>query len=106
VVRTCGHRGAGRSGHARAFPAFRPARFPDPLLGRIALVGMATLYVMQALLQRRPRWLAAWRRWSYAGFYLDETYTRLTLLVWPTRWTPAKDAGAQPVDLFAPGRNS
>lgn len=80
--------------------------FPDPLLGRIALVGMATLYVMQALLQRRPRWLAAWRRWSYAGFYLDEAYTRLTLLVWPTRWTPAKDAGAQPVDLFAPGRNS
>ena len=41
-----------------------------------------------ALLQRAPQVLTNWRRWSYAGFYVDEAYTRLTLRLWPTRWTP------------------
>ena len=61
---------------------------PDPLLGLIALMGMAALYLCQALLQRRPKWLSRWRRWSYAGFYLDEAYTRLALRLWPAHWTP------------------
>ena len=52
---------------------------PDPLLGRVALSGMAALYVWQALIHAQPHRLAAWRRWSYAGFYLDEAFTRLAL---------------------------
>nr|WP_315473062.1 NADH-quinone oxidoreductase subunit L [uncultured Undibacterium sp.] len=61
---------------------------PHQELGLIALVGMAALYCFQALLQGRPQLLTHWRRWSYAGFYLDEAYTRLALHIWPTRWTP------------------
>lgn len=72
---------------------------PHNGLGLIALSGMAALYVGLALLQRQPQWLARWRRWSYAGFYVDEAYTRLALRLWPTRWAPATaDAtqGTQP----------
>jgi len=61
---------------------------PHATLGLIALAGMAALYLGLALLQRAPMALANWRRWSYAGFYVDEAYTRLTLRLWPTRWTP------------------
>jgi len=62
---------------------------PDYRLGLIALTGMGALYLCQSLLQRRPQMLSRWRRWSYAGFYLDEAYTRLALLLWPVSWAPA-----------------
>ncbi len=65
---------------------------PDHRLGLIALIGMAGLYLCQALLQKQPQLLSRWRRWSYAGFYLDEAYTRLALLIWPTHWTPEASA--------------
>jgi NAD(P)H-quinone oxidoreductase subunit 5 len=61
---------------------------PDPAMGAVALLGMGVLYLCMALLQARPLALEAWRRWSYAGFYVDEYYTRLALWLWPTRWTP------------------
>lgn len=61
---------------------------PQAVLGQIAMAGMAVLYLMQLLLQRRPQWVARWRRWSYAGFYVDEAYTRVALRLWPVRWTP------------------
>ncbi len=62
---------------------------PHHGLGLVALLGMAGLYAALALLQAQPRWLSRWRRWSYAGFYVDEVYTRLALQLWPARWTPA-----------------
>jgi NAD(P)H-quinone oxidoreductase subunit 5 len=61
---------------------------PDHAMGVVALVGMGVLYGCLVLLQVRPQALEAWRRWSYAGFYVDEYYTRLALWLWPTRWTP------------------
>ena len=60
---------------------------PHDGLGRIVLAGMAALYLMQVLMQRRPHWVERLRRWSYAGFYVDEAYTRLALRLWPVRWT-------------------
>jgi NAD(P)H-quinone oxidoreductase subunit 5 len=57
--------------------------------GIVTLLGMAGMYLCLVTLQLRPQGLAAWRRWSYAGFYVDEFYTRLALRLWPTRWTPA-----------------
>jgi NAD(P)H-quinone oxidoreductase subunit 5 len=66
---------------------------PHHVLGLIALAGMATLYLCQAMLQRWPQRLSRWRRWSYAGFYVDEAYTRLTLQLWPAQWAP--QAGTQ-----------
>lgn len=69
---------------------------PDDRLGLIALAGMAALYVCQVLLQKQPQRLSRWRRWSYAGFYLDEAYTRLTLLIWPAHGVSTTSTPAEP----------
>jgi len=72
--------------------------------GWLALVGMASMYFILVGLQRHPRQLSTWRRWSYAGFYVDEFYTRFALWLWPASWTPAAsnphlplNASTQPV---------
>jgi NAD(P)H-quinone oxidoreductase subunit 5 len=67
---------------------------PGTASGMLALSGLAALYGCLALLQWRPHALATWRCWSYAGFYIDEYYTRLTLLLWPTPWTAATTSAA------------
>ncbi len=61
---------------------------PAHPLGLAALLGMAALYLTLVAIQLRPQALETWRRWSYAGFYVDELYTRLALRLWPTRWSP------------------
>lgn len=61
---------------------------PNNIMGLITLLGMITLYLWVVVLQLRPQALHVWRRWSYAGFYVDEVYTRLALRLWPGRWTP------------------
>jgi NAD(P)H-quinone oxidoreductase subunit 5 len=61
---------------------------PHHALGMVALAGAGALYLCLVVLQTRPHLLEAWRRRSYAGFYVDEYYTRLTLWLWPTRWMP------------------
>ncbi len=75
---------------------------PDHYLGLIALTGMCGLYIFQALLQKQRQAMSAWRRWSYAGFYLDEAYTRVAMLLWPAQWTPASPP--QPKPIAAAGR--
>ena len=60
---------------------------PNHPAGIFALLGMATLYLCLITLQMRPYALTGLRRWSYAGFYIDELVTRLALALWPTRWT-------------------
>lgn len=60
---------------------------PNNTLGVVALIGMAALYLSLVILQIKPQVLRGWRRWSYAGFYVDEVYTRMALKIWPTRWT-------------------
>ena len=62
--------------------------FPRTGYGVLALLTMLALYVCMGLLQLRPQVMAAWRRRSYAGFYLDEAYTRLALTLWPSDWAP------------------
>ena len=61
---------------------------PHDGLGIVALCGMVGLYFCLAALQRYPRALQIWRRRSYAGFYVDEIYTRLALRLWPVDWVP------------------
>jgi NAD(P)H-quinone oxidoreductase subunit 5 len=68
---------------------------PHANLGLVALAGMGALYLGLVLLHTRPQVLEAWRRSSYAGFYVDEHYTRLALWLWPTRWMP-EQAPARP----------
>ncbi|MDE2434260.1 MAG: NADH-quinone oxidoreductase subunit L [Burkholderiales bacterium] len=62
---------------------------PEQAAGMVACLGMAVMYACLVTLQQRPQALSAWRRWSYAGFYVDEVYTRVTLWLWPTQWAPA-----------------
>ena len=62
----------------------------------MALAGMAALYLCLVILQLRPQTLEACRRWSYAGFYVDEITTRLALQLWPARWTPDPSITAHP----------
>lgn len=69
---------------------------PAHVLGWLALIGLLGLYLFLALLQRQPHMLRTWRRWSYAGFYIDEAYTRLALYIWPTAWTPPAPRDAVP----------
>jgi len=61
---------------------------PSLPAGLVALSGMGALYLWLAFLHVVPAWMTAWRRWSYAGFYLDEYATRFALYLWPARWTP------------------
>lgn len=72
---------------AHALP-FGIVDVPNQPLGIMTLCGMATLYFLLVILQLRPQALRGWRRWSYAGFYLDESFTRVALQYWPTRWIP------------------
>lgn len=50
------------------------------------------LYSLQFWLRRYPRgWLATrLYPWAYNGFYLDETFTRITFRIWPARLSPAQ----------------
>jgi NAD(P)H-quinone oxidoreductase subunit 5 len=59
---------------------------PWQAAGPVALLGMVCLYGTLALLQFAPLRLQSLRRWSYAGFYVDEIYTRVALRLWPARW--------------------
>ena len=76
---------------------------PHDTLGLIVLLGMAVLYLGLIALQQKPQTLRTWRRWSYAGFYVDEAYTRLALQLWPTHWTlaPFHAAGPRPAASLA-----
>lgn len=59
---------------------------PDLSTGEFALAGMVVLYFAMVAIQHLPHKLYALQRWSYAGFYLDEFYTKLTLRLWPVDW--------------------
>ncbi len=63
---------------------------PHHAAGWVVALAMGLMYAALVVLQRWPHRLSAWRRWSYAGFYVDEIYTRVTLSLWPARWTPRK----------------
>ncbi len=68
---------------------------PSDAGGLLALIGMAVMYALLVAVQVCPQRLATWRRWSYAGFYVDEFYTRLALRLWPAHWTPEARRQAQ-----------
>ena len=78
--------GAALLGHALPFGV---TDAPQTTAGLITLAGMALLYLCLMRMQTGAPGLAAWRRWSYAGFYVDEFVTRAALRLWPARWTAA-----------------
>lgn len=58
--------------------------------GLFATAGMALMYLLLTLIQVYPKQLSRFQRWSYAGFYVDEAYTRLALKLWPIDWVSAE----------------
>jgi NAD(P)H-quinone oxidoreductase subunit 5 len=65
---------------------------PNHAAGPLAFAVMGAVYLCLVSLHVRAHALAAWRRWSYAGFYVDEFYTRLALRLWPARWGAASSS--------------
>ena len=77
---------------------------PNHAAGLLAFAGLAALYLCLMFLHWRPHALETWRRWSYAGFYVDEFTTRLALRLWPTQWAgamahPAPADGGRPATV-------
>jgi len=99
VLIVAGLTGAALLAHALPFGIHNA---PHHTFGLVALLGMVGLYLCLAVLQLRPQMLRTWRRWSYAGFYLDEAYTRLALQLWPTRWTTDSFHNAGPKVITSP----
>jgi NAD(P)H-quinone oxidoreductase subunit 5 len=67
---------------------------PWPLTA-LALLLLLGLYLLQALILARPNGAVAQRLYplAFAGFYLDEHFTRLTFRLWPVRTsTPLSSA--------------
>lgn len=71
--------------------------------GLVALVGMALLYLGLATLQSKPGAWSRWRRWAYAGFYVDELFTRLAFKLSAVKMRPAANntAAHKPIALIA-----
>ena len=73
-----------------AFTALLPtpvAFVPGTLSLLIALGAFAALYIVQVMVSVRPhtRALRTLHTWAFAGFHLDELFTRATFFVWPPR---------------------
>ena len=62
------------------------AEAPLPLTWLAVLLFLG-LYVLQAVILARPKGVLAQRLYplAFAGFYLDEHFTRLTFRLWPVR---------------------
>lgn len=79
---------------------------PYPLAGIFTLCAMAALYLCLMTLQIQPKTLTRLRRWSYAGFYVDEWVTRFILKIWPTRWTVTEAASQHNLSATATDRSN
>ncbi len=66
------------------------------------------LYLLQIWLLAYPRGALSTRLypWAYAGFYLDERFTRLTFRVWPARMTATKSGVTPNLQVILPGETS
>lgn len=73
------------------FSAIAPGAGPEiPGLLAWSVLAIFSLYIMQVWLHLYPqgRIATALYPWVYCGFYLDETFTRLSFRLWPLCLTP------------------
>jgi NAD(P)H-quinone oxidoreductase subunit 5 len=73
-----------------------------PALAIAVALGFLALFSLQVAIAASPHSALAQRlhHWFYAGFYLDEIFTRLTFQIWPARLksaTPTTQHDAAPV---------
>lgn len=88
-------------GHALASRVLPPAPVSSPMghaRWLILLFGFVTLFVLDTVLQAHPQGRAArlLRPWLFAGFYLDELFTRATFGIWAPRLEHRAPQGAEP----------
>ncbi|MBY0489946.1 MAG: NADH-quinone oxidoreductase subunit L [Gemmatimonadaceae bacterium] len=84
-------------------PAAAPAT-PTMLTVVVTLVAFAMLFAVQTLVAVRPtaRFARALQAWAFAGFHLDDLFTRATFFVWPPRHvrqspTPVRPSAPRPI---------
>ena len=71
---------------------------PPAALTAWVLVWFCILFAVQWIVRAAPEGRLAHRLypWFYAGFYLDELFTRLTFRVWPARLPPSTSPATAP----------
>ncbi|MBS0376259.1 MAG: NADH-quinone oxidoreductase subunit L [Proteobacteria bacterium] len=81
----------------RYFEPAPPAVIPTPIALWVGCC-FASLYALQALVGGAPdsRFVRLLYPWVYAGFYLDERFTRLTFRLWPAKLRHESEASAEP----------
>jgi NAD(P)H-quinone oxidoreductase subunit 5 len=64
-----------------------PSAAPTMLTVLFALAAFAMLFAVQTLVAVRPtaRFARALQAWAFAGFHLDDLFTRATFVLWPPR---------------------
>jgi NAD(P)H-quinone oxidoreductase subunit 5 len=85
----------------RALDLAAPAAAPAALAVAVG-IAFVLVFAVQVAIAADPRGALAQRlhHWFYAGFYLDEIFTRFTFRVWPARLrrdTPPNHAVAAPL---------
>ncbi|MCU0654043.1 MAG: NADH-quinone oxidoreductase subunit L [Polyangiaceae bacterium] len=80
-----------------------PVQEPSTLAWALVASGFLGLFALKTALQQRPHGALANRLypWLFAGFYLDEGFTRLTFRLWPPRLQPQGER-ARPLELQQP----
>jgi NAD(P)H-quinone oxidoreductase subunit 5 len=58
---------------------------PRFILGLLTTFAVFLLYLFEVSWAINPTGLSFWHRWSYAGFFLDESFTRLALMLFPEK---------------------
>jgi NAD(P)H-quinone oxidoreductase subunit 5 len=76
---------------AALVPTVGVAEQPSALGWGLVGGALVALFALKTLLELRPagRLATALYPWLYAGFYLDERFTRLTFRLWPPRLAPS-----------------
>lgn len=92
-------------GAAQVAPAFAP---PSVALTIWAAAALGVLYVVQTWVVAFPLGKLSTKLypWAYAGFFLDERFTRLTFRVWPARVPPSPSVAEQELRRFFGGAGS
>lgn len=58
--------------------------------GWLAFASLLFMYIGFVGVLCLPKQHSALRHWIYAGFYLDEIYTRVALFLWPAQWVKTR----------------
>jgi NAD(P)H-quinone oxidoreductase subunit 5 len=71
----------------KLLPNSGPRLAPPFAVAIFVLIGFALLYLTQAIVRKDPSGQLArvLYPWFYAGFYMDELFTRVTFRIWPTQ---------------------